>query len=173
MSATDTVTTSAERRAFDDAVRPLLQPIRAYLHRRLTAPADADDCLSEVLLVLWRRGDHLPASDDLRLYAFGVARNVLRNHERGARRRERLQHALDAEAATRAQHRDRGDDGALAAALAVLPERDRELLLLVAWDGLSSAEAGAVLGLSAGTTRVRMSRARTRLRALLNTGGTA
>lgn len=174
MLGVDTVTATAERRAFEQSVRALLQPIRSYLHRRLSEPDAADDCLSEVLLVLWRRGDLLPAGDELRLYAYGVARNVLRNHERGARRRLRLQRALDAEAAVLPQHHhDRIDDGRLTAALAALPERDRELLLLVAWDGLSSADAGAVLGLSAGATRVRTTRARARLRALLDDGGTA
>ncbi len=51
----------------------------------------------------------------------------------------------------------------IADALAALAEIDREALLLTAWDGLSSAEAGDVLGLSAGAVRVRVHRARQHL----------
>jgi RNA polymerase sigma-70 factor (ECF subfamily) len=54
-------------------------------------------------------------------------------------------------------------DPALVAALARLSEADRELLLLIAWDGLSPAEAAAVLGVKPATARVRLLRARRRL----------
>ncbi len=58
-------------------------------------------------------------------------------------------------------------DPGLREALLRLPERDRELLLLVAWEGLGVAEAGAVLGLSTATARKRYSRLRQRTRAEL------
>ena len=50
-------------------------------------------------------------------------------------------------------------------AIATLPERHREVLWLVGSDGLSTAEAAAALGISAGTFRVRLLRARRALRA--------
>ena len=54
-------------------------------------------------------------------------------------------------------------DPALAAALASLNDADRELLLLIAWDALSPAEAATVLGVKPATARVRLLRARRRL----------
>ncbi len=54
-------------------------------------------------------------------------------------------------------------DPALAAALACLNDADRELLLLIAWDALSPAEAATVLDIKPATARVRLSRARRRL----------
>lgn len=54
-------------------------------------------------------------------------------------------------------------DPALAAALACLNDADRELLLLIAWDALSPAEAATVLGIKPATARVRLLRARRRL----------
>ncbi|HEY3969857.1 MAG TPA: sigma-70 family RNA polymerase sigma factor [Solirubrobacteraceae bacterium] len=54
-------------------------------------------------------------------------------------------------------------DPALAAALACLNEADRELLLLIAWEALSPAEAATVLGIKPATARVRLLRARRRL----------
>ena len=53
-------------------------------------------------------------------------------------------------------------------ALAALSDTDRELLLLVAWDGLSPAEAGQVLGLSGVASRSRLHRARARAQAVLD-----
>lgn len=54
-------------------------------------------------------------------------------------------------------------DPVLVAALTCLSESDRELLLLIAWDGLSPAEAATVLGIKPATARVRLLRARRRL----------
>jgi DNA-directed RNA polymerase specialized sigma24 family protein len=55
----------------------------------------------------------------------------------------------------------------LAAAIASLRPKDRELLRLVGGDGLSPAQAGAVLGMNANTARIRLSRARARVQGLL------
>jgi DNA-directed RNA polymerase specialized sigma24 family protein len=52
----------------------------------------------------------------------------------------------------------------LATALKTLRAKDRELLQLVSGDGLSPAQAGAVLGMNPNTARIRLSRARARLR---------
>ena len=56
----------------------------------------------------------------------------------------------------------------LRAALAGLQAKDRELLLLVARDGLEPGPAGAVLGMNPNTARLRLSRARKRLRVSLD-----
>jgi len=60
------------------------------------------------------------------------------------------------------------EDAQLGTALAALGEKDRELVLLVAWEGFGVAEAGAVLGLRPDAARQRYSRARGRLRATLS-----
>src|SRR4029453_1460200 len=52
-------------------------------------------------------------------------------------------------------------------ALALLPESQREAIVLVEWLGLTDAEAGRVLGASAGAVRVRISRAKASLRPLM------
>jgi RNA polymerase sigma factor (sigma-70 family) len=56
-------------------------------------------------------------------------------------------------------------------ALLALSDTDRELLLLVTWDGLSYDEAAAVLGLPLGTVRSKLHRAKARLRELLEPNG--
>ncbi|MYX73219.1 sigma-70 region 4 domain-containing protein, partial [Streptomyces sp. SID3915] len=60
-----------------------------------------------------------------------------------------------------------GTRGALAGALAALPARYRDVLLVVAWGDLDYAEAAEALGVPVGTVRSRLHRARKRVRAAL------
>jgi DNA-directed RNA polymerase specialized sigma24 family protein len=57
--------------------------------------------------------------------------------------------------------------GTVRRALRQLRDVDRDLILLVAWDGLSPSQAGSVLGLRPVTARSRLHRARQRLAALV------
>jgi RNA polymerase sigma factor (sigma-70 family) len=144
----------------------------AYVRRR--APADlVDDVVSETFLVTWRRLEHVPEEELPWLLA--VARNVLATQRRGARRRRGLTAKLHGTSAAPAMvpalESCSGDadgvDRELLAALAKLSARDREALLLIAWDELESHQAAVVLGERPGAFRVRLHRARKRLRRLL------
>src|SRR6478736_4411771 len=54
-----------------------------YLRRRVTQPEDAADLLGRVLLAVWQNSARLPTTDqDARMWCFGVARNILREHYR-------------------------------------------------------------------------------------------
>jgi RNA polymerase sigma-70 factor (ECF subfamily) len=59
------------------------------------------------------------------------------------------------------------DAGRVAEALNRLPERDREAILLIAWEGLAPRQAAAVLGVTPAVFSVRLHRARRRVRAVL------
>src|SRR5438093_7875092 len=127
--------------------------VRAFVRRR--APESVvDDVVSETFLVCWRRLDRVPAEPLPWLYA--VARKTLANQRRRLERDERLGGAASASAV--AEPEPVGDT-ALAAAFAALSERDRDVLRLVAWEGLSLGQAAVVLGCSAIACRVRYHRA--------------
>jgi RNA polymerase sigma-70 factor (ECF subfamily) len=132
-----------------------------YLRRR--AASEPEDLTTEVFLVAWRRRAELPGAPLPWLY--GVARKVLANHRRGGARREALAERAGAHAEPFAPDPAEaiGLRQDLVRALAGLSESDRELVLLVAWEGLSLAEAGEALGCLPGTAAVRMHRARKRL----------
>src|SRR5699024_1870713 len=95
------------------------------------------------------------------------------NHRRGlARARDRAERLRAALAATDlvSPAADRGDPEAVTAtreALQALSVDDRELVTLAAWEGLTAAQIGTVMGLSANAVRVRLHRARGRLRKIL------
>jgi RNA polymerase sigma-70 factor (ECF subfamily) len=155
-----------ERARFEALYAATREPILAFLLRRVDQPEDAADLLAEVYLVAWRRLDDVPAGDGGRMWLYGVARRMVANHRRGDRRRGALADQLAATLRTAPLAGDH-DHGPLAAALARLPEADRELIALHAWDGLAPAEIAAVVGARAATVRVRLHRARTRLARLL------
>ena len=142
----------------------------AYFLRRV-AVDHAHDLVAEVFLIAWRRRAIAPDEPDLRPWLFKVARNVLRNHHRGAARRMRLHERLRAHAMTAAvvdQPPDPSDVGALLRwALTRLREPDREILRLVAWEGCTTGELATVLGCSSNAAAVRLHRARRRLRKVL------
>jgi RNA polymerase sigma-70 factor (ECF subfamily) len=91
---------------------------------------------------------------------------VLANQRRGERRRLRLGERLRSElpALVAAQAPPSGERPAVLSALSQLDEADRELLLLVGWEGLEPAQAARVVGGSVVAVRSRLHRARRRLR---------
>ncbi|MFT3866389.1 MAG: sigma-70 family RNA polymerase sigma factor [Solirubrobacterales bacterium] len=149
--------------------------ILAYALCRVDDPDDAPDVVAETFLVAWRRLEDVPIGASERLWLYGVARRVIANLHRSAHRRtrlaERLAETLRTEIA--AQPAPEGEAAEVLEAMDGLGEESRELLLLVSWEGLSPAEAGRVLGISALAARSRLHRARRRLRALLEERGRA
>jgi RNA polymerase sigma-70 factor (ECF subfamily) len=99
----------------------------------------------------------------------GTARRTIANQHRSQRRRDRLEARLrtltDANMDNNASAADRSS---ALSALAAMRERDREALLLLAWDGLSVTEAAQVLVCTPASLRVRVHRARQRLAVALN-----
>ena len=143
-------------REFDRLFADHGDAIHRYAMRR--DPASADDVVAEVFLVAWRRLDDVPPDDPLP-FLYGVARRVHANARRGERRRAALTDRIGEQPPPAAT----GGDSEVLAALARLPERDREVLMLVAWEGLDHAAAARALGTSKANVAVRMHRARRRL----------
>jgi RNA polymerase sigma-70 factor (ECF subfamily) len=124
---------------------------------------DAADVVAETFLVAWRRFDEVPAGEAARLWLYGTARRVVANQQRGKRRRERLTQRIQTDVGHEGEP-CRVDDslGAVAAAFARLRADDRELLALVAWEGLDAREVAQVCGCSRNAARIRIHRARRR-----------
>jgi RNA polymerase sigma-70 factor (ECF subfamily) len=137
-----------------------------YCRRR--APADmAADATTATFAVLWRRIADAPANPRPWLYA--VARRELANRRRAQSRfaaflgrlsNDRIVTGAQVTADASSQAMDRSS---ARTALGRLRPDDRELLMLLAWEGLSPTEAAASLGISLPTLSVRLHRARQRL----------
>ena len=161
---------------FEEAYRSCGTAVLGYALRRAATREDAFDVVAETFATAWRRRADLPAeAEEVRPWLFGIARRCLANSVRGSSRTARLGARL-AEAFTEQEvldpsvvHEQSADRRRMRQALDQLPAEDRELVTLIAWEGLTPAAAGAVLGIPAGTARVRLHRARTRLRTALDT----
>jgi RNA polymerase sigma factor (sigma-70 family) len=146
--------------------------IHRYLARRLGRDA-ADDLLSEAFVAAFRRRrSYARDRVDARPWLYGIAANLVRQHRREEVRRLRLQASVRAEPdhpgpADAADERVSAQAGRkpLLAALAGLAHRDREVLLLVAWEDLSYPEVATALNIPVGTVRSRLHRARRQMRA--------
>lgn len=139
-----------------------LPEVVAYARRR--GSRDPEALAAEALTIAWRRLADVPA-DDARPWLFATARNLLLAERRKASaadgRDEIRELAGEAEPEVEILDRD------LERCLRALSVRDREALLLVAWEDLTPALAARSLGVSQAAFRVRLHRSRKRLRRLL------
>lgn len=141
------------------------QRVLAYALRR--APLEvAKDAVADAFLAAWRRFEELPR--DPLPWLLAATRKTLANQRRSAVRQEHVVGRVkDAYGVTPLQRDEPNDGATVLAALARLDDSDREALTLIAWDGLTPAEAARVLDCSASAFRVRLHRARRRFASAL------
>jgi RNA polymerase sigma-70 factor (ECF subfamily) len=161
-----TPATDIYRGRFEACFRDHYAQLLAFTLRRIAARELAEDVVSDTFAVAWRRRDRIP--DPALPWLYAIAANVIANQYRSTRRRHdldlRLAHEAAASGAPAADpaealaHRD-----AFTVAFAALTDPEREVLRLVAWDGLGVGESALVLGCSPGAFRVRLHRARRKL----------
>ena len=137
----------------------------AYALRRTPSPEDAADVVAETFAIAWRRLDAIPDGEASLLWLYAACRRVIANHNRRTGRRIELTERVGAQLRTAVSNPlDVGADAMLAVrALRHLTEDDREILMLVGWEGLGSAELARLLGCSPTAARIRLHRARARL----------
>jgi RNA polymerase sigma-70 factor (ECF subfamily) len=160
----------SDHEAFERLFRAHVPAVRAYARRRID-PATAEDIVAETFVVCWRRFADVP--EDPLPWLLAVARRCLANRRRSDDRRD----ALVARAGTELPGAVRdvadavGERDRMLRGFATLSARDREVLALVAWEGLDVASAARVMDCSATAFKVRLHRARRRLaRALAEPG---
>ena len=151
------------QRRFEEVYLTYRGSILGYVLRRTENPDDAADIIAETFLTAWRRLEDVPCDAGARLWLYGVARRVLANHHRGARRRSALTERLRADLAIGYRPPEFDDGQAqIAEAFRCLPPAERELLTLSAWEGLDYGQIAVVLGCSRNAVRLRLFRARKR-----------
>lgn len=140
--------------------------VYSYAARRVGRDA-AGDVVAETFAVAWRRREEVPSPALPWLY--GVAWKVISQHHRSEARYLRLvdRASYEPKAASVSPEVRVIESQLLDQALMSLDPLDREALLLVAWEGLRPGEAALVMGYSAGAFRVRLSRAKRRMRVQL------
>jgi len=160
------MTLEVDRLAAEERFRTVfshLGAVTGYARRR--GSKDADALAADVMTVAWRRLADVPADDPLP-WLYGTARNlVLAEARLSARAAGSSIHEPEQVTAAPEPHEL---DPELARALRSLSQLDREALLLIAWEDLTPSQAARTLGINPAAFRVRLLRARRRLRASLN-----
>jgi RNA polymerase sigma factor (sigma-70 family) len=148
--------------------------IHRYLARRLGKDA-ADDLVAETFLIAFGKREQYDAKySDARPWLYGIATNLVGQRRRVEVREYRLRDAVGPQPAVEshaervaAQVTAQAMNGLLATALAEISQGDRDVLLLIAWEGLSYDEVAAALAIPIGTVRSRLNRARKKVRHVL------
>jgi RNA polymerase sigma factor (sigma-70 family) len=165
--------------AFGELYERHASAIYNHCFRRTAHWPVAEDLTSAVFLEGWRRRFEVRFAGDSALpWLLGVATNLARNHQRTLRRYRAAMERLSPSPGQDDFVDDlagRVDDERtierLMRLVDRLPRREREVLALCAWDGLSYAEAAVALGVPVGTVRSRLFRARRRLEQSLGGSG--
>lgn len=167
---------AGDERAFAMVVDRHVDAVYNHCLRWLRYRPEADDVTSMTFFEAWRKRDRVRFVDESALpWLLSVATNVARNASRSRRRYDRLLARLPRDDVTPdiadevvQRVTDKEDAARVAAALRRLGHEDQDVVALCDVSGVSYAEAAAALGIPIGTVRSRLSRARARLRKLLD-----
>jgi RNA polymerase sigma-70 factor (ECF subfamily) len=152
--------------AFGEFYRRHSRSLWSYVYRVTSHAADADDIVQEAFLRMLRVD--LEEENDYRRYLFRVAGNLIADRWRRSTREE-ARADVGEEAHLAAARDDRADD--VGRTFGRLKPRDRALLWLAYVEQEDHAEIAHSLGVSRGSVKVLLSRARARLRDLLGARG--
>ena len=150
--------------------------VLSYCARRLPR-AEALEAAADVFVIAWRKLPSIPRGPAESSWLYGTAYRVVSNRWRSAKRRlalteraSRLRQAASGGADEPVLRR--AEEQSVLAALDALPATEREVILLDAWEGLSSTEIADVLGIKPAAVRKRRERARRRLETMVEAGAT-
>src|SRR5262245_7300444 len=134
------------RRRFNNLFAAYGSDIVAYgsWRARADSETDAQDAVADVFLIAWRRLDAVPEGDAAKVWLYATARRVIANQRRSTRRRAALRERLAHEQRPLAMGSSDRERSLVHEALRRLGRRDREVLLLAEWEGLTPGEIGVV-----------------------------
>ncbi len=164
----------SEKPNFRELLIGEMPSLRAFALSLSGSVHKADDLVQDTLLKAWSNADKFETGTNIRAWLFTILRNT---YFTMYRRQGREVQDVDGVYSEKLSV-DGGQESALdladfRAALAKLPEDQREVLILVGASGLSYEEAAEICGVAVGTIKSRMNRARGRLAQLLGIASAA
>lgn len=156
-----------DERAFQTIYRQTAVPLRRYAARVMGSVTQADDVVQETYLRLLRQSPSTEDPREIRAWLFRIASNLIIDYWR--------RHKHEAPAAEASERQGHDPDAALRIDMARTFQRlrpqERQLMWLAHVEGASHREIAGALGLSEGSIRVLLSRARRKLADLLRASG--
>ena len=161
------------KREDDHPIVAQIPHLRRYARALMGDRAMAEDLVQDSLERAWSRFHLWREGSNLRTWLFSIMHNLHANLARNASRRTATAY-IDEDTAlpTRPTQEDQMEVAAIEAALARLPEEQRQVILLVGLEDMSYQDAAAALDIPVGTVMSRLHRGRERMRELMTaTGG--
>lgn len=159
--------------AFRNELEPLIPQVRAFA--RFLCQSDrarADDLTQEGLLRAWQARDSFTPGTQMRAWLFVIVRNLFYSDRRRAWRSVAYDEtAAERTLQTKAVQNEQLELDDVRRALTLVPDDQREALILVSAGGLSYEEAAQICGCAVGTIKSRVNRGRKALVAVLQTTG--
>jgi RNA polymerase sigma-70 factor (ECF subfamily) len=145
-----------------------LPEMRAFAMSLTRDKSTADDLVQDAIVKAWKSFHQFQSNTNLRAWLFTIVRNTFYSDLR--RRKRETDHAE--RTSTDQTTGDRGADPIIAVmdfekAFSLLPDEQREALVLVGASGMSYEEAAETCGVAVGTIKSRINRGRKRLAELL------
>jgi RNA polymerase sigma-70 factor (ECF subfamily) len=156
---------------FKSELIALIPHMRAFARSLCSSPAEAEDLAQEALLKAWNARGSYEIGTNLKAWTFMILRNQFYSEKRRSWRSAQL----DPDTAERTLVAVSDPDAGLQLdevrrALALLPDDQREALILIGAGGFSYEEVSEICGCAVGTIKSRVSRARDRLALILAEG---
>ncbi len=148
---------SGDRGAFEDLYRRYARPVFGLALRRLGDRGRAEDAVQETFASIWRSASsYRPERGPGAPWLYAVARNAIVDRTRA---RSETPAEIPDEPADEPSPSERAEQSWVAwrvhRALEELPEREREVVALAYWSGLSQSEVAEYLGVPLGTVKTR------------------
>ena len=161
----------ADQAAFERFYAQTAPSIRAFILRHCGDHGSADDLFQITFIkFLSSRMASTPEAPEARAYLYRIASNVIADHGRVLKRRDRLHGSLRAHP-LRASHAPESGNPQLREALRSLSDREQRLLWLIYAEGFSHKEVASIMNVSQASVKVLAFRARRKLAKLLSEGG--
>ena len=160
--------------SFKAAMLAALPQLRAFAMSLSGRHDVADDLVQETVMKAWAKQDAFTLGTNMNAWLFTILRNLYYSQMRKRGREvQDVDGAFTGRLSVAPAHDGRMDLADMRRALEELPADQREAILLIGASGFSYEEAAEICGCAVGTVKSRVSRARTRLQAVLGVVGAA
>lgn len=157
---------------FRDGLLAAVPTLRAFAVSLAKNTDRADDLVQETLVKAWDKQDSFQPGTNLKAWLFTILRNEFYSQMRKRRREvEDSDGSITARLSVHPSQDGSSDLADFRKALALLPEDQREAIILIGASGFSYEEAAEICGCAVGTIKSRVSRARARLQEILSVDG--
>ena len=157
---------------FRDGLLAAVPTLRAFAVTLAKNTDRADDLVQETLVKAWDKQDSFQPGTNLKAWLFTILRNEFYSQMRKRRREvEDSDGSITARLSVHPSQDGSSDLADFRKALALLPEDQREAIILIGASGFSYEEAAEICGCAVGTIKSRVSRARARLQEILSVDG--